>query len=125
MDHENIYYSRPIPDNKWIGFVKSAPVPLLFGIIIPAILTCARPSGQDILFEWQRKLVEISYYVVSMIYLFFALKTSMEGRYPRALAYLLAPICAGVIKLTEPASCALMQHWQDVIWYESGIRGMF
>ncbi len=100
-------------------------MPLLFGILVPAVLTCSRPSGQDLLFEWQRKLVEISYYLACMVYLFLAFKNAMEGRYARATAYLLAPISAAVIRLTQPASCAALDHWRELIWYESGLRSLF
>ncbi len=123
-DDTHFRYTRPVTENRLAVFARNAPVPLLFGILVPAILTCSRPSGQDLLYEWQRSLVEVSYYVVCMIYLGMALQRAFEEKYPRALAYLLAPICAGIIRLTQPGSCALLHHWQDIIWYQSGIRSL-
>lgn len=118
-------YRRPVTESRFAIFARSAPVPILFGLLVPAILTCARPSGQNLLYDWQRSLVEVSYYVVCMVYLSLSLKTALEAKYPRAAAYLLAPICAGLIRLTQPGSCDLMHHWQDILWYESGIRNLF
>lgn len=123
----DIRYSRPSDraERNWVNFIKGAPVPLLFGILVPALLTCSRPSGQDLLFDWQRKLVEIAYYITCLIYFYMSFKNAFEGRYPRAIAYLLAPISAAVIRLTQPDSCTLLNHWRDLIWYESNLRNFF
>ena len=126
MGHE-YNYIRPGDREKhgWVNFLLGAPVPLLFGILVPAILTCTRPSGQDLLFDWQRKLVEITYYMTCLIYAYLSFKNALENRYPRALAYLLAPISAGIIRLTQPDSCTLLHHWTDMLWYESSLRNFF
>lgn len=121
------HYARPgdRAERSWVGFLKGAPVPLLLGVLVPALLTCSRPRGQDLLADWQRKLVEISYYITCLIYFYLAFKNAFEARFPRALAYLLAPISAALIRLTQPDSCAVLGRWRDFALYESGLRNLF